>query len=114
MRTLCCPARLPPSASSRFPGGLRRSSSLIAASIILNFRRATETISEGKPFGACPWNIAAARLSRKLSITRCYVWHNGRYVKRNTLLSRRPLHVHDEERLVRRRRPLQLAPCEIK
>ena len=41
IRMLCCPFRLPLSASNRFAGGAFRSSSLVAASIIRSFRRAT-------------------------------------------------------------------------
>jgi hypothetical protein len=38
MRILCCRARLPASASRRFPGGDRKSSSFTAASIIVSLR----------------------------------------------------------------------------
>src|SRR4051794_21639372 len=44
---LCCPARLPVSASSRFPGGTARSVSRRAWSRYRSFRRAVDWISKG-------------------------------------------------------------------
>lgn len=61
------------SASSRLPGGAFKSSSRVAASSIRSFRRATLATSDGKPLGNLPAHTAAVRLSRKLSITECYV-----------------------------------------
>jgi len=47
IRMLCCPARLPASASSRFPGGTRRDIKSDAASIIHSFLKAVRWMSWG-------------------------------------------------------------------
>jgi hypothetical protein len=65
---LYCPERPPESASSRFPGGDRRSSNRRAKSNAVSFRLATLAIREAKPFGTSPANTIAAAFPRKVLI----------------------------------------------
>src|SRR5271166_566726 len=79
----CCPDRPPLKASRWLPGGLRRSSSRVAAASIRSLRRAAFARSLGKPFGIRSAQTAAVRLSPNDRITARYVSPIGPGVKKD-------------------------------
>src|SRR5271166_4206307 len=62
-RIECCPRRSPPSASSRLPGGTRKSTSRVTVSSRNSFRTARSATSRGTRFGAFPAARSAVNLS---------------------------------------------------
>ena len=75
IRTECCPALSPFSASKLLPGGKRRSVSSIAASSAVSIAVVRLAKSDGNPFPNDPATVRSANLPFTFCITTC-VYHD--------------------------------------